>query len=154
MALMKDINEKVYKIIGSCMEVHRTLGPGYPVEFYRKALEVELPQRGLTFDAQKTLEVEFKDVSVGSLELDFLVGEKVALVVKCQDNLYDHEVQQMLRFLQLTGTSIGVLVNFGLVKIQYKRVLPTQMQRDAQKQPMRPLSYREMGKTREGNPIV
>ena len=154
MALMKDINDKVYKIIGSCMDVHRTLGPGYPVDFYRKALEVELPQRGLTFEAQKTLQVEFKDVLVGSLVLDFLIGEKVALVVRCQDNLFDYEVQQMLRFLQLTNTTIGVLVNFGLMKIQYKRVLPTQMQRDPQKQPLRPLAYREIGKTREGNPIV
>ena len=41
MTLMKESNETLYKVIGSCMEVHRALGPGYPVEYYRKALEVE-----------------------------------------------------------------------------------------------------------------
>ena len=154
MTLMKEINEKVYKIIGSCMEVHRTLGPGYAVDFYRKALEIELPQKGLSFEVRKALQVIYKDTLVGSVEIDFLIEEKVVLVLRSQENLFDHEVQQVLRCLQLTGTTMGVLVNFGLVKIQYKRILPTQQQRDTQKQPLRPHTYREIGKTREGNPIV
>jgi GxxExxY protein len=153
MALMKEINEKVYKVIGSCMEVHRTLGPGYPVEFYRKALEVELPQKSLAFEAGKSVQVMYKEAQVGSMEIDFVVDKAVVLSLRSQEMLMDHEVQQTLRCLQLTGCTIGVLVNFGLVKIQYKRILPGQQQKDVRKDAMRPIGYREIGKTREGNPI-
>ena len=154
MALMKEVNEKVYKIIGSCMEVHRTLGPGYPIDFYRRALEIEIPQKGLTFESRKNLQVIYKDMVVGDLDIDFIVGGDVVVIVRSQDNLKDIEIQQVLRCLTLTKCTIGVLVNFGLVKIQYKRVLPSQQQREQRKEPFRVSGYRDIGRTREGNPVI
>ena len=136
------------------MEVHRTLGPGYPVDFYRKALEVELPLRGLSFEADKAVQVIFKELLVGTLQVDFLIDESVVLMLRSQEMLKDFEVQQVLRAIQLTETAIGVLVNFGQLKIQYKRVLPSHQQREVRKEGLRPIGYREIGKTREGNPIV
>jgi len=154
MVLMKDTNEMVYKIIGSCMEVHRTLGPGYPVEFYRKALEVEFSQKELPFQAMQLLQVTYKDTLVGSVEIDFVVSEHVVVVIRSEDSLKEHEVQQVLRFLSLTGSSIGVLVNFGLAKIQYKRVMPSSLQRPVRKDTYRSAAFRDIGKTREGNPVI
>jgi GxxExxY protein len=151
---MKEVNETVYKIIGSCMEVHKTLGPGYPVEYYRKALEVEMPQKGLEFESEKTVDVAYKDTTLGSLTIDFLVGKNVILLIRCQEGLRDIEIQHVLRLISLTGSSIGVLVNFGLVKIQYKRVLPGYQQRESRKDIYRNASYRDIGKTREGNPVI
>ncbi len=154
MAILKDVNEKVYKIIGSCMEVHRNLGPGHPVEFYKRALEVELALKKLPFKSQKTLQVVYKDVLVGSLEIDFLVHKDVELMIRSQDGLQDVEIQQVLRYLSLTGSVIGVLVNFGLAKIQYKRIMPSHQQKEVRKDTYRSVAYREMGKTREGNPVI
>jgi GxxExxY protein len=155
MALLKEVNEKVYKIIGSCMEVHKTLGPGYPVEFYNKALEVEMPLRELSFERDKTIQVNFKDTLVGTLSLDFFVDGKVVLITRSQEGLKDFEIQQVLRCLSLTGSPIGVLVNFGQLKIQYKRVLPSHQQREIRKDHhYRYTGYREIGKTREGNPVI
>lgn len=154
MALLKAVNEKVYKIIGSCMEVHRALGPGYPVDFYQRALEVELALKELPFEAKKSLQVVYKDVLVGMLEIDFLINDEVLLMIRSQDSLKDTEVQQVLRCLLLTGRAIGILVNFGLTKIQYKRVLPSHQQRDTRKDQYRIAGYREIGKTREGNPVI
>jgi len=154
MGLMKEVNEKVYKVIGSCMEVHRTLGPGHPVSFYRKALEVELALKKLPFEVQKSVQVLYKDVLVGTLELDFIVEGEVIVVIRSQETLKDIEIQQILRCLALTGSTIGLLVNFGQVKIQYKRVLPSYQHREPRKEPYRTAAYREIGKTREGNPIM
>ena len=154
MTLIKEINETVYKIIGSCMEVHKALGPGYPVEYYKKALEVELPQKELEFEAEKSVDVVYKDNTLGSMTIDFLIGKNVILLIRCQDGLDDVEIQRMLRLITLTGSSIGVLVNFGLVKIQYKRVLPGYQQREPRKDIYRNSMYRDIGKTREGNPVI
>ena len=154
MVLLKDVNEKVYKIIGACMEVHRALGPGFPVDFYSKALEVELPTKELAFETKKFLQVMYKETLVGTLEADFVVDEKVVLALRSQDELKDTEVQQVLRCLSLAGCSIGLLVNFGLVKIQYKRILPSHQQRETRKEPYRHMGYREIGRTREGNPVI
>ena len=154
MALMKEMNEKVYKIIGACMEVHRTLGPGYPVDFYRKALDVEFPLKELPFESMKTLQVMYKDVLVGTVEIDYLIDENVVIVLRSQESLKDTEIQQVLRCLTLTGSLVGILVNFGLSKIQYKRIMPSQQQKDVRKDVYQPTAYRQIGKTREGNPVI
>jgi GxxExxY protein len=155
MALMLDINEKVYKIIGSCLEVHRVLGPGYPPDYYIKALEVEFPAKGLAFERRKSVSIVYKDSLVGTVELDFLVADEVLVDIRSQDNLDDVEVQRLLRMLQLTGKPIGIVVNFGTPKIQYKRVLPgSHHVQDVRKTEYRMASYRQIGKTREGNPVI
>ena len=45
MELSKEINDLTYSIIGICMDVHKELGPGFPEEYYQKALEFEFQQR-------------------------------------------------------------------------------------------------------------
>ncbi len=155
---MKELNEKIYKIIGSCMEVHRTLGPGLPVDFYRKALEIELPQKELECAKDQVVEFMYRDILVGELTIDFIVSDDVLLVLRSDEGLKDIEVQQILRCLQLTNKSIGLLVNLGQVKIQYKRILPSRSSQQPQNGQSRPELYRSSltrggGKTREGNPI-
>jgi len=156
MSTIKDVNEIIYKIIGSCMEVHKTLGPGYPVEMYKKALAVEFAERDLSAEQDRTVEVVFKENLIGTIVIDFFVHESVIVALRCQEDLKDIEIQQVLRCLPLTQSSMGLLVNFGNVKIQYKRILPSRQGRmDSRKEPsIGVAAYREMGKTREGNPIM
>ncbi len=137
------------------MEVHKTLGPGYSIDFYRKALEVEFEQKELKFESQKSVQVMFKEVMVGFFEVDFVIAGDVVVSLRSQDMLKDVEIQQVLRCLNLLKCGIGLLVNFGGVKIQYKRVLPSHSQGQTRKeQPYRYTGHREMGKTREGNPVI
>jgi GxxExxY protein len=156
MSSMKDVNETIYKIIGSCMEVHKTLGPGYPVEMYRKALNLEFTERELAFNQDVQVEVVYKENLVGTVQIDFIVNNSVIVVLKCQEDLKDIEIQQVLRCLPLAQSSMGLLVNFGNIKIQYKRILPSRAGRSEgiKNQSIGVAAYREMGRTREANPIV
>ncbi|MBN2416446.1 GxxExxY protein [bacterium] len=157
MSGLKDMNDKVYKIIGACIEVHKTLGPGYPVEFYQKALDIELASRELDYSARNRVEVQYKDTPIGEVTFDFIIEKKALLSIRCQDTLYDHEMQQVLRGLSLIDCEVGVLVNFGQAKIQYKRIIPGRMQHSNRNQP----AYlrggntpHSKGRTRENNPII
>ncbi len=148
-----NLNDNVYKIIGACMEVHKTLGPGYPTEYYNRALEVEFDLKKLKYENKKEFQITYKDVLVGALEVDFLIGEEVVVMIICKDQFLDTEIQQVLRCLQLTEKPMGLLVNFGGTKIQYKRIIPSHKRgfnRTFQRYPME----HGMGKTRESNPIV
>ncbi len=61
--------EKVYphqdlteKIIGAAIEVHRALGPGLLESIYQTCLAHEMTLRGLHFEKEKPLPVEYKGV--------------------------------------------------------------------------------------------
>lgn len=156
MTQLKESNEIVYKIIGSCMEVHKAIGPKHPVEFYKRALEIELKEKELTLENDKSLEVKYKDVVIGNYLIDFMVNEKVIVVVKSQDDLSDGEIQQALRGLAMADCKIGILVNFGQGKLQYRRILPGKQNKeikDLRKEPKRHNSYLPTGRTRETNPL-
>lgn len=167
MSLSKETNETVYNVIGACMEVHRSLGPGLSVDFYKKALEIEFIAKKMTVDINKAVEVNFKETSLGTYELDFILNNDVIVEVKSQDELKDSEIQHTLRSLGLAKATMGILVNFGGTKIQYRRILPSRQgnnNQNQQSQPSniknevsRPLGYRNVvsrTRTREGNPAI
>jgi len=153
MAFQKTINEKVYSIIGSLMEVHKSLGPGYPVDFYKRALEIEFAQREHEFEVDKVFDILFKDALVGKLTVDFIVDESVVITLIVEDVIKDTEVQRVLRSLPFVGVTMGIVANFGGTKIQYKRVMPSSKRPDARKTSRTSL-YRDHGRTRESNPII
>jgi GxxExxY protein len=151
--ISNNLNDNVYTIIGACMEVHKSLGPGYPTEYYKRALEVEFDSRKLAYENKKKFQITYKDVLVGTLEVDFLIEDEVVIMVICQDQFLDTEIQQVLRCLQLTEKPMGLLVNFGGTKIQYKRIMPSHRNVTNKTIKRYPLEQGR-GKTRENNPIV
>ncbi|MFO7889542.1 MAG: GxxExxY protein [bacterium] len=148
-----NLSDIVYNIIGGCMEVHKTLGPGYPTEYYKKALEVEFDSKKLKYEHQKQVEITYKEVQVGTLEIDFLIEDEVVVMIICKDQFLDTEIQQVLRCLQLIEKPMGLLVNFGGTKIQYKRIMPSHRKVSNKTIKRYPMEHGG-GKTRENNPIM
>jgi GxxExxY protein len=113
-----------YEIIGAAMEVHSDLGPGYKEEIYQKALEIELRNRKIQFEPQKSIEIRFKGEMVGWQLLDFFVDDKVVVEIKALSKLdTDHEAQ-IISYLKATDSEIGLLINFGTRRLEYKRIFP------------------------------
>jgi len=61
------------KIIGAAIEVHRVLGPGLVESIYEEALCVELQLRGVNFERQVELGVNYKGHVIKGQRLDLLV---------------------------------------------------------------------------------
>ena len=120
----KEFEELTYSIIGICMKVHSGLGPGFPEEYYQKALEYEFESQGVAFEPQKPVQVFYKEVQVGLNYLDFVIDEKIILEIKSAKRLDDVHQFQVMKYFASTDYRIALLVNFGSISLEHKRILP------------------------------
>ena len=108
-------NELSYKILGAAIEVHTVLGgPGLLESIYESALIYELQLRGLKIQTQVPIQVSYKNKIVQSpLVLDILVEDRVIVEVKATEKESSIYKSQLLTYLRLTSSKLGLLINFG-----------------------------------------
>jgi GxxExxY protein len=107
--------ELTEKVIGAAIEVHRALGPGLLESAYEECMCRELDLRGLAFQRQVPLPVEYKGVKLDcGYRLDLVVQEAVILELKCVDHILPVHEAQLLTYLKLTGKRIGLIINFNV----------------------------------------
>jgi GxxExxY protein len=110
------------KALGACFEVARELGAGFLETVYEKALLVALRQKGIQAQAQTPLLVKFRGVTVGEFFADILVENKLIMELKAVSALRPEHQAQVINYLKATGIEVGLLVNFGNPKLEYKRL--------------------------------
>ncbi len=113
-----------YKIIGLAMAVHNELGPGFPEEFYQKAMSIAMTTDDMEHDHEFQIEVVFRGQQVGLFRLDFVVERKVVLELKALEALNAVHEQQVISYLAASGLEVGLLINFGALSLQHKRIFP------------------------------
>ena len=108
-------NELSYLIIGAAIEVHRELdGPGLLEDVYEEALCHELSLKGLKVARQRGVPLEYKGKLLQKrLVLDVMVEDMVIVEVKSVDSYHDIYEAQLLTYLRLTKTKLGLVINFG-----------------------------------------
>jgi len=109
------------QIIGLAMKVHRVLGPGFLESVYRKALLLELRSAGTKAEEEKRISVFYEGQSVGDFAADVLVEDKVIVELKAVESLSKAHEVQTVNYLTATGLDIGLLINFGSERLQFKR---------------------------------
>src|SRR4030095_8137973 len=113
--------ELTEKIIGCAMTVHRTLGPGFLESVYHNALTHEIRKRGLVVECDKRITVTYDGVPVGDFVADMLVQELVLIENKAVQALSPAHEVQLVNYLTATGVEIGLLMNFGSNRLEFKR---------------------------------
>jgi GxxExxY protein len=119
-------NEIATIVVNACLEVHRELGPGLLESVYESCLAFELKKRGLDIMQQHPLPVIYKEVQMDlGFRLDLWVERKVIIELKAVETLNDIHMAQILTYLKLTNTKLGLLINFNvpLIKNGIKRVV-------------------------------
>jgi GxxExxY protein len=105
-----DLTEKV---IGAAVEVHRLLGPGLLESVYEECLCRELHLRGLTFERQVSLPVEYKGAKLDcGYRIDLVVNGLIVLELKCVERILKVHEAQLLTYLRLSGKPVGFIFNF------------------------------------------
>ena len=111
------------QIIGAAFEVHRILGYGFLEKVYQKAMIVELGLRGLTAKDEEPITVYYKDFVVGKYEADLWVSDAVIVELKTAKEYNPFDEAQLLNELKATRVRVGLLINFGREKVEFKRFI-------------------------------
>ena len=111
------------EIIGAAFEVHNLLGYGFLEKVYENALIKELQLRGLYAVGQYPIKVEYKGSAVGDYYADILIESKVIVELKTGKATNSMHEAQLLNYLKATGIKVGLLINFGPEKCEYKRLV-------------------------------
>ena len=115
------INELFGKVLDACYEVSDELGAGFAESIYENALALALKQKGLRVENQTPLKIRFRGVIVGELHVDLLVENRILIELKSVAYLADEHFAQMLNRLKATEKEIGLLVNFGVSRLEYRK---------------------------------
>ncbi len=102
------LKDEVYAVVGAAMEVYNELGPGFLEPVYQEALEIELTDRGIPFEAQKEIALFYKSRRLRKdYCADFLAFGKVIIEIKALDRLTTREQAQLLNYLKATKLEVG-----------------------------------------------
>lgn len=111
------------EIIGAAFEVYNTLGYGFLERVYQKALQAELIGRGLRAEIEHPLKVMYKGTIVGDYFVDLLIEEVVVVELKIAAGYNPQDEAQLLNELKASGIKVGLLINFGRTKVEFKRLV-------------------------------
>lgn len=115
---------EVYDIISCCFEVHNHLGKGFLEAVYKDALMHEFNLKGISFSREKKFEINYKGVTLPHYYYaDFVVQDKIIVEIKAQNSSIEENYKQVINYLAVSGCKLGLLVNFGEDKIQFKRII-------------------------------
>ena len=115
-----DFNDGSKEIIGIFYEVYNQLGCGFLEKVYENALALEFRRNGICFGNQIPLKVLYKGDLAGEYFADFIVGDLI-VEVKAKKSLDAIDEAQLINYLKATGKKVGLLVNFGGEKLEFRR---------------------------------
>lgn len=116
--------QESYKIIGICMEVHNNLGSGFLEIVYKDALAYEFLKEDIPFEREKMYDVNYKGVILPhKFYADFVVYDNIILEVKGCSGIADEFVAQAINYLKVSRKELALIVNFGELKLNYKRII-------------------------------
>lgn len=118
--------DEVYKIIGAAMEVSNELGCGFLEAVYEEALQLEFTEKEIPFISQKEIEIIYKGQKLTKkYYADFLCFNSIIVEIKAIKRITEIEEAQILNYLKATQLPLGVLINFGITRLEWKRYVLT-----------------------------
>ena len=117
--------EDVYNIIGVCMSVYNNLGYGFLEVVYKDAMEIEFIANQMEHIREQELPIIYKGRKLKrTFFTDFTLFDKIIVEVKANpEGVNDLAVVQTLNYLKASGNRVGLIVNFGKQKLDYKRAI-------------------------------
>jgi GxxExxY protein len=113
------INEITEKIIGCAIEVPKQLGPGLLESTYEACHLYELQKNNLKVKTQVGLPLIYKEIKLEiGYRMDFLVDDSVIVEIKSVEALTDVHTAQVLTYLKLSNSKIGLLSNFNVLRLK------------------------------------
>ena len=112
---MDERDELTHEVIGAAIEVHRVMGPGLLEPVYQVCLEEELRIRKLAFLSQHKIPIVYKGIALDKeYQLDIYFPGQLVVELKAVEKLIPVHEAQLLTYMRLTNTRVGLLLNFNV----------------------------------------
>lgn len=123
------MDEKLEKIatdvVDVAMKIHMVLGPGLLESVYAVIMHKKLEERGYVVEREKPMPVVFEGINfeVG-FRADLFIDDCFIVELKSVEALTTVHKKQLLTYLKITNTRLGLLINFGesLLKNGIRRI--------------------------------
>ncbi|MFZ4591508.1 MAG: GxxExxY protein [Ignavibacteria bacterium] len=122
------MSELIYKdevnlIIGAAIEVQRNLGSGFLEPVYQEALEIEFIEKRIPYLREKEMFINYKDKVLQKKYIaDFICYQDIIIELKVCEGISKNHISQVLNYLNATKSKLGVLINFGKIPLEFKRI--------------------------------
>ncbi|MBW3572408.1 MAG: GxxExxY protein [Gemmatimonadetes bacterium] len=115
---MKELDQITGEIVDAAYRLHTRLGPGLLESVYEAVLASTLERRGLSTERQKAVPFEIDGFRFDEgFRLDLLVEGRVVVELKSVEKLAPVHSKQVLTYLRLLNLPVGLLINFGALRL-------------------------------------
>ena len=100
-------------VVASALEVHKNMGLGFEEEAYSRALAVEFDLRGVPYESQREVTLNYKGSVAGSYRLQFVVDNRIVVVLKADSEIGEMDEAKVRTYLKVSKLPVGVILDFG-----------------------------------------
>ena len=105
--------DECFRIQSCIFEVNKKLGSGFLEAVYQEALEIELKNAKIPYEAQKILPIYYDGrLLKHQYQADFVCFWKIIVEIKAVTRLGNEHTAQILNYLAITRLKLGLLINF------------------------------------------
>jgi GxxExxY protein len=119
------LQEETELIIRTGIEIHKTLGAGFLEIVYKDAFEYEYRIQDILYEREKEYIIKYKNATLPhKFYADFVVFDKVIVEIKAKEGgIAEEDYAQAINYLKCSGCKVGLILNFGKMKLEIKRVV-------------------------------
>ena len=99
------------------------MGNGFQELIYQRAMAIEFRKRHLIFEREKEMDIIYDGENIGTRRVDFFVENKIMIELKATTKLEPVHFAQVINYLEIYNMEIGLLINFGNTKLEFKRFI-------------------------------
>jgi GxxExxY protein len=109
------LKDLIYKVNGAAIEVHKELGPGLLESVYHKCLKHELTERGIKFQSELVVDVNYKGLKLDTeLRCDLFIENILPVELKAVEYILPVHEAQIITYMKLLNAPEGLLINFNV----------------------------------------
>ncbi len=118
--------EECFAIVGLAMKVHNKLGKGFKEVVYKDALEIEFQKNNVPYTREERFNIIYEDVTLPhKFNADFFVYNAIIIEAKATSITPHDTFRQTLNYLKASKVQLGIILNFGMDKLDFKRIVCT-----------------------------
>lgn len=118
--------EESYKIIGTCIAVHKKLGAGFLDAVYKEVLEKEFKKNNIPYEKKKKLPIFYDGEPLNKhFTAEYVCYDKIIIEVKSVAQIEEQAKKEAVNYLKATHYKLGLLINFGQSSLKWKRLINT-----------------------------